>query len=262
MTDTAEAKPKTPAQSLPQIRQTDKGPVVRADWNAAFNDLAVPLGGRWTGVAKEWTFPAGTLAETIQPHLEAFKNSPEKEAGRDLPAMNREQERTGADGMPAKPVYQITEKGDQIYVHAPYDRGFIQMANATGGRWNPDDKTWAFPKEMREEVTKMCDHAFHGKGDRQGVKAMVRRISQALASHLPPLPVVGKGALLVGRLAVQTIAFGYDGLDGVRKSQMFLGHPPRFRKIATRSLDGLSATAPSNLMGNELAMERGLQIGR
>ena len=34
MTDTAEAKPKTPAQDLPQIRQTDKGPVVRAVWNA------------------------------------------------------------------------------------------------------------------------------------------------------------------------------------------------------------------------------------
>jgi len=151
------------------------------------------------------------------------------------------------------PGFRVEEKDDQIIVHAPYNREFIEMARAVRGSYAPETKTWAFSTSQKPIVQEICAYVFEGKRSKDGVKKSISKAMAALEKSLPP--IAGK-ALMFSTMAV---AFGMNGMKGLYTiqaiSQMAKGAMPKTPRPFRP--EGISTDyAPMNMGGQELFLER------
>ena len=62
-------------------------------------------------------------------------------------------------------TYNMIEVKDQVITKSDYHPDFVYQANALGGTWNSEDKTWEFPVEMKSQVLQELQQCYGIDGE-------------------------------------------------------------------------------------------------
>ncbi|MXZ58125.1 MAG: hypothetical protein F4Z16_06545 [Rhodothermaceae bacterium] len=207
-----------------------------------FTGIAQSIGGRWNKEDKQWQFPREQKSTVEKLCAHAFAEK----------------------GM--KTAYHIGKRGDKIIAHVPFNKDFVEMARATGGKYSPKTKTWTFDASQRPVVQQMCEYAFEGKVSRPKMSRIVKEaLRRTVARALKPADIALGGLGKAGNAAAVFTALGMGGLKGVYALQqvkaMFEGIAGKgsgVTRIMKRPKLGPKGVdyGPMNMGGQEFFMER------
>ena len=122
--------------------------------------------------------------------------------------------------------WRIETRGDLIFVHAPYNRQFVELARAMEGEWNKEEDSWGFDKRRRQLVEEMCAYAYDGKRPRKKARDHLEDLSRGVGRCAKGLPRAGWFAT---RMSVILVGFGMNGMRGAYTARQLLPHAPKPR---------------------------------
>jgi len=122
----------------PDVKDQSLLMAIQLPENQEFAEQAKELGGVWDADTNHWQFPLSKANEVNQM---VEKISQEKQ----------------------RPLWSLTEKGNQVFLTCPESKEFASKAKELGGVWDQDAKRWEFPANRSNEVKQMAEKIFGAK---------------------------------------------------------------------------------------------------